>query len=341
MAADDGPSREAPSQVVELLNAFLTVQALHAAAVLGLADTLAAGSVTMEALVASTGAHGPSLYRLLRMLTGTGVVREESDGRFSLTPLGEPLRSDVPGSVRDWALYVGAPAPWDAWGRLHDAVMSGTTGFELAHGVPTYEYLAQHPEVGGPFDRWMTRQSELHNPAIVAALDLTGVTTVADIGGGQGSLLGAILQANPSMTGILLDLPHVVADAVAIHAADVADRCQVIGGDLLAAVPPGADFYLIKRVLMLLGDEDAVRALRLCAEALPPHGKVLVIEMVMLTNNHPSPAKTFDLLMLLANPGGAIRTEEQFRDLFAAAGLRLTRVIPTTSPNRILESVPA
>lgn len=103
----------------------------------------------MEALVASTGAHGQSPYRLLRMLTGTGVVREESDGRFSLTPLGEPLRSDVLGSVPDWALYVGARAPWDAWGRLHDAVMSGTTGFELADGVPTYEYLAQHPEVGG------------------------------------------------------------------------------------------------------------------------------------------------------------------------------------------------
>lgn len=163
---------------------------------------------------------------------------------------------------------------------------------------------------------------------------------MADIGGGQGSLLGAVLRANQSMTGILLDLPHVVADPAGIHAAGVADRCEVVGGDLLAAVPSGADRYLIKRVLMIFGDEPAIRALQHCAKALPPNGRVLVIEMVMPTDNDPSPAKTFDLLMLLANPGGGIRTEEQFQKLFAAAGLRLTRVIPTTSPNSILEGVP-
>ncbi|MFN2568601.1 MAG: methyltransferase [Candidatus Dormibacteria bacterium] len=340
MADDVGAPRAAPSQVLELLNAFLTAQALHAAAMLGIADLLAAGPATMDDLATATSAHAPSLYRLLRMLTGTGVLREEADGRFALTALGRPLRSDEPDSVHDWALYVGARAPWEAWGRLHEAVVSGEPGFVLAHGVGTYEYLASHPDLGAPFDRWMTRQSEQHNAPILAALDLSGVQTVADIGGGQGSLLGAILQANPSVRGILLDLPHVVADPVGIHAG-VADRCDVVGGDLLQAVPAGADVYVMKRVLMIWSDETAIRALQNCAEALPRNGRVLVVEMVMRRGNDPSPAKSFDLLMLLANPGGCVRSEEQFPELFAAAGLRLTRVIPTSSPNSIIEAVPA
>jgi hypothetical protein len=337
------PSRpgEAPSRMLQMLNAFLTVQGLHVIAALGIADHLANGARSVDDLANATGAHRESLYRLLRMLVGIGVFREEAGGRFALTDLGATLRSDGPDSVRDWALYVGAPDPWAAWGRLRETIMTGEAGFVLAHGMTTYEYLTQHPELGAPFDRWMTRQSDQHNAAIVAAYDFSPYQVVADLGGGQGSTLTAILRANPGLRGILLDQPQVVADTAPLEEAGVADRCTVVGADMVQGVPGGADVYLIKRVLMIWGDEPSIQVLRHCAEALPRGGKVLVVEMVMPSGDDPSPARSFDLLMLLANQGGRVRTEAEFRDLFAAAGLRLAQVIPTASPNSILEGVRA
>jgi O-methyltransferase domain len=343
MSTDDsGRPGDSAARMLQLLNACLTAQALHVVAVLGIADRLAGGPAAIDDLAAATGAHQPSLYRLLRMLVGVGVFREEGEGLFALTPLGGTLRSEGLGSVRDWALYVGAPEPWAAWGRLRETVMTGQSGFVLAHGLSTYDYLVRHPELGAPFDRWMTRQSDQHNEAVVAAYDFSAFGIVADVGGGQGSTLAAILGANPSVRGILLDQPQVVAGAEPVlRAAGVADRCEVVSGDMLQGVPGGADGYVVKRVLMLWGNEPAIQVLRHCAEALPEQGRVLVVEMVMPPGNDPSPARSFDLLMLLANEEGRVRTEAEFRDLFAAAGLRLARVIPTASPNFILEGVPA
>jgi hypothetical protein len=338
---DPGPPGEAAFDMWQLLNAFLTVQALHVAAVLGIPDLLADGPATVGDLAAATGAHRPSLYRLLRMLAGAGVFSEQTDGRFELTRLGGTLRSEGPESVRDWALYVGAPETWAAWARLRETVMTGEPGFVLAHGMPTYAYLARHPELGARFDRWMSRQSDQHNAALVAAYDFSPFGTLADIGGGQGSTLAAILRSTPSLRGILLDQPHVVAHTAPLAAAGVGDRCEVVGGDMLAGVPSGADAYLVKRVLHSLADDAAVRVLQRCSEVLPQRGKVLVVEMVMPPGNDPSPAKAYDLYMLLAHAGGRVRSEAEFGDLFAAAGLRLARVIPTASPNSIVEGVPA
>jgi hypothetical protein len=164
---------------------------------------------------------------------------------------------------------------------------------------------------------------------------------VADVGGGQGSTLAAILQVNPALHGILLDLPEVVARTAPLQAAGVAQRCEVVGGDMLTAVPTGADVYLIKRVLMDWSDEQAATILRNCAGALPEDGKVLVVEMVLPPSNEAHPGKIFDLLMLLTHAGARIRTEAEFAALFAAAGLRPTRVISTPSPNSIIEAAHA
>jgi cyclopropane fatty-acyl-phospholipid synthase-like methyltransferase len=187
----------------------------------------------------------------------------------------------------------------------------------------------------------MSRQSDQHNAAIVATYNFSGFGVVADIGGGRGSTLAAILRANPSLRGILLDLPQVVARPAPLEEAGVADRCEVMGGDMLQGVPAGADAYVVKRVLMDWGDEQAARILRNCADAMPQDGKVLVVEMVLPSGNEPSPGKAFDVLMLLVHAGARIRTEAELGDLLAAAGLRLTRVTPTASPNSILESVRA
>ncbi len=341
MASEPGRPGEAPLQMLQMLNTFLTVQALHVAAALGIADRLADGSGSVDDLANATGAHRASLYRLLRMLAGAGVFREQADGRFALTPLGGTLRSEGPDSVRDWAVFVGAPEMWEIWGGLRDSVMTGEAAFSRARGMALWDYMAEHPELGTPFDRWMSRQSDQHNAAIVASYDFSPFRVVADIGGGQGSTLAAILRVNPSVRGILLDLPHVVARPAPLETARVADRCEVIGGDMLAGVPGRADAYIIKRVLMDWGDEQAARILRNCAGAMPEDGKVLVVEMVLPPGNEPSPAKAFDVLMLLVHAGARIRTKAEFGDLFAAAGLRLTRVIPTASPNSIVEGVRA
>ena len=143
------------------------------------------------------------------------------------------------------------------------------------------------------------------------------------------------------LRGVLLDLPQVVTRTTPLDEAGVAARCEVIGGDMLRVVPKGADAYLIKRVLMDWGDADSTTILRRCASAMADGGRVLVVEMLMPTGNDPSPAKTFDILMLLNQPGGRIRTEIEFRELFTASGLRLSRVVPTASPNSILEGVRA
>ena len=187
----------------------------------------------------------------------------------------------------------------------------------------------------------MSRQSEQHNRAVVGSYDFSPFRVVADVGGGQGSTLAAILQVHPALRGILLDLPEVVASTAPLEAAGVAQRCEVVGGDMLTAVPTGADVYLVKRVLMDWSDEQAAAILRNCARACPEDGKVLAVEIVLPPGNDAHPGKILDLLMLLIHPGARIRTEAEFAALFAAAGLRLTKVISTPSPNSILEATHA
>jgi hypothetical protein len=321
--------------MVALLNSFVTVQALHAVAVLRIPDLLAAGPATVDALAAAASADAPSLHRVLRMLSGVGVVVEGADGRFSSTALGDILRSDNPVGAHDWAIYVGSPAPWAAWGRLTDSIATGEPGFVLAHGLSTYDYLETYPELASVFNRWMTQQSRQHNAVVVEAFDFSPYRTVADIGGGHGATMAAILEKYRGLRGILFDLPEVVAQP-GLATADCGDRCDVVGGDMLDAVPQGADVYLMKRVLMTLGDDAAVRVLQLCAESIPRNGRVLAVEMIIPPGNAPSPAKTFDVLMLLANTGGRVRTEAELRDLFGRAGLDVTAIIDTSSPNSIV-----
>lgn len=325
------------AQMLRMLNGYWTVQALYAAALLGVADSLADGPRSVEELAHESGAHAQSLYRVLRSLAAQGVFHEDEDGRFSTTPLGATLRSLGPESVRDWALFVGAPVMWQTWGQLHESVLTGEPTFARTQGMSLWSYMGEHPEIGGPFDRWMTQQSVQHNAAIVAAYDFSQFGTVADIGGGKGATLAAILQSAPNARGVLFDLPHVVSSVPPIEHAGLSERCNVLGGDMLKSVPIGAHAYVIKRVLMDWEDERAARLLRHCAEAVAEGGRVLVIEMVVPPTNEPGPAKTFDLTMMV-NHGGRMRTLTEFERLFESSGLRLLRVIPTASPNTVLET---
>ena len=341
--SDSSRPQEPAGRMVQMLNAPILAQALYVAAQLGVADLLASGAKGVDELAGATGADGPSLHRLLRMLAGEGVFREVRDRRFALTPLGETLRSDGPSSVRDRALYLAAPEVWAAWGEFRHGVMTGEPAFERLHGAPFYAHMARHPQVGAPFNRWMTRSSELDNAALVASYDFSSFRTLVDVGGGQGATLAAILRAHPALRGVLFDLPSVVADPAPLTAAGVAERCEVVAGDMTEGVPRGADAYLIKMVFTGEADERAVRTLRHCVEAVAAGGKLLVVDIVLPPGDAPHPGRAMDLLMLTLF-GGRIRTEAEFRALFAAAGATLTRLLPTPSvsnPMSLLEGVPA
>jgi hypothetical protein len=323
-----------------MANAYQASQAIHVAATLGIADLLEDGPRSTEELAHATHTHAPSLYRLLRALSSVGVFAEYSDGRFGLTPLAEHLRTDAPSSLRAWAMFLGRPHIWSAWAYLLDSVRTGEAAFPKLHGTSSWEYWASRPEEGAIFDAAMTGLSALAAEAIVGSYDFSGIGVLADVGGGQGGLLAAILKANPALRGVLFDQPHVVANAQELLEREgVSERCQIVGGSFFEAVPTGADAYMLKSVILDWDDATATGILAKCRAAMPKSGRLLVVERLVGPPNKPDPAKFADLNMLVMQ-GGRVRTTEEFARLYAAAGFPLTGVIETGSPYDIIEGTP-
>ncbi len=337
MSADEPSPRDA---LWRMTNAYQVSQAIHAAASLRIADLLEDGPKSADELAKDAGAHAPALYRLLRALASVGVFAEQADGRFGLTPPAEYLRSDAPGSIRAWAMFIGRPPTWSAWAYLPDSIRTGEPAFPKLHGTSSWEYRASRPEESAIFDAAMTGLSAGAAKAIAHGYDFSGIGVLADVGGGQGELLAAVLAANPDLRGILFDQPHVVASAEALlKQSGVNDRCEVVGGSFFEAVPEGADAYLLKSVVHDWDDAAATEILRKCRKAAKNSGRLLLVERVVRPGNEPDPAKFSDLNMLV-ELGGRERTAEEFGRLYAEAGFRLTEVTPTGSPYHIIEGVP-
>jgi hypothetical protein len=335
------PAEVAPAQtLLRMITASWIAQAIYVAAKLGVADLLISGPQSPGHLAERTGAHPRALYRVLRALASVGIFAEGSDGRFGLTPLAEPLRSDTPDSLRPFAIMMGSEWAWRSWGEIMHSVRTEMSAFEQVYGSPLFEYYAKNPEAARIFSEGLTSRSRPENAAVVAAYDFSGARTMVDVAGGQGSLLAAILAANPKARGILFDLPHVIAMArQTLEKAGVAERCELVSGDFFSAVPAGGDVYILKKVIHDWDDAQAPAILRTCRAAIPAHGRLLLIELVIPPGNEPSFGKLLDLLMLVY-PGGRERTEAEHRDILASAGFRLERVIPTASTVSIVEAVP-
>jgi hypothetical protein len=323
-----------------LINGFRISQALHVAAVLRLSDHLAEGPRTAADLAAATGCDPRSLHRLLRALATAGVYAEASDGRFASTALGDELRAD---GLRDWAAFAGGQSMWRAWGALEHSIRTGENAFASVHGETVWEHRARDPAAGAAFDAAMAALSRHVAEAVLEAYDFAAFGTVADIGGGNGALLATVLRRHTRLRGHLLDQRHVVAAAPALlAAAGVADRCEIHPGDLFTAVPSGADAYLLKSILHDWSDQDALTIARTCRRAMRPGSVMLVLERVLTGPPDPPanlPAAYSDLNMLVG-PGGQERTREEYEALLRAAGLRLTRVVPTRSEVSVIEAVP-
>jgi hypothetical protein len=337
----DNPNAEAAATLNQLIDGYRITQMIYVAARLGLADVLAAGPQSSGELAARTGTHAPALYRLLRALSSLGIFREEAPDRFALTALAEPLRSDVPNSVRGLAMFAGDPQSWLPWGDLIQTVITGDQAFLRIFGLDNWPYRAAHPEANAIFNGAMTSNSRRDIAAILAAYDFAPFTTVVDVGGGQGALLTGILQAYPALRGILFDQPHVVDQAAPVlDAAGVADRCTVVAGDFFEGLPPGGDAYLLRRIIHDWDDAESVAILRQCRRAMPAEGKLLLVEAVIQPPNRPDFAKLSDINMLVAL-GGRERTEEEFAALLAEAGFTMTQVLPTEWRSNIIEAVRA
>ena len=328
-----------PAPLLQMMTGYWVSQALYVAAKLGIADLLADGPVDCEDLAAATDTHAPSLQRVLRALASVGVFTEVSPGSFALTPLAELLRSETPGSMRALAIMY-AEEQYRAWGELLHSVRTGEMAFDHQFGMGYFEYLAQHPEADRVFNEAMTGWTHQLVGAVVDAYDFSPFKTVVDVGGGYGALLAAILRSNPSTRGILFEQPHVVASAEEqLAAAEVADRCTFVGGDFFAAVPSGGDAYVLSQILHDWDDERCVAILGQCRRAMPDHGKLLVVELVLPEGDEPFLGKWLDLHMLVLL-GGRERTAAEYDTLFRAAGFKLARVVPTPPGPSVVEAIP-
>ena len=328
-----------PQQVVVgLSTGFWVSQMLLVATRLGIADLLKDEPRSAADLAGSVDANPEALYRLLRALASVGVLREE-DGKFQCTPVGACLQSGVPGSMRAWVLAIADEHFWRIWPELMYSVKTGEPGYDHAQGMGVFEYFARNPEKGKVFDEAMTSFSSLEIPAVVSAYDFSGIGKLVDVAGGYGSLLCAVLKANPGPRGVLFDMPSVIEGSrKAIEAEGLSARCEVAGGDFFASVPAGADAYMMKHIIHDWDDARCIRILENCRKAMNAGGKVLIVDTVLKPGNDPDFFKILDLGMLMIS--GRERTEQQFRDLLARAGFRLTRVVPTESAVSVVEGVP-
>jgi hypothetical protein len=330
----------AASELHRMLNGFQLTQAIHVAAVLGVADHMASGPRSSDDLAAAVGAHPGALYRLLRALAAFGVFHETPHREFELTPLGECLRTDATQPLRPYAMFAAEASQWAAWGSLLHSVKTGENAFRAVHGMDVWEHRAAHPEQNALFNAAMTGNSRRVDRAVVDACPLRGAPTLVDVGGGEGALLSALLCACPGARGILFDRPHVLAAATRVlDEAGVAARCEVVSGDMFDAVPAGADVYLMKYVIHDWPDADALRVLVSCRRAMGRDAVMWIIDRLVGAPNEDPAVKLADLHMLVG-PGGVERTLDEMRALVEAAGLRLAEVRSTRSPVRVLVCTP-
>jgi hypothetical protein len=324
--------------VLLLSTGVWTAQALWVTATLGVADHLAAGPRTREELAAAIGVLPGPLYRVIRALACLDVFAEQPDGRIANTPQSEMLRSDVPGSLRDYVVMLGQPWHVAAFGELLHAVRTGRPSVERVVGKSLWEFFAADPEASRIFNASMTGIVADSATAARDGYDFTGIETLVDVGGCHGMLLGTVLAANPSLRGVLFDLPHVVAGAVpTLHRLGVTARTTIVGGDFFREVPRG-DAYILSHIIHDWDDERSAAILQTIRRAAAPRARLLLVETVVPPGNDFSFAKLLDLEML-ALPGGLERTEAEYAALFRAGGFRLTRVITARSYTNLIEGM--
>jgi hypothetical protein len=326
-----------PQAMMGLITGYWRTQAVATAARLAIADRLVDGPRSSASLATELAVDEGALFRLLRGLASFGVFTESGARTFALNALGETLRSNVPGSMKDMAIAQASPGHWLSWGKLDEAVRTGERASRAALGCELFEWYAKHPLEAAAFSGAMGNLSALAAQEVGKHLALGHKATVVDVGGAHGTLLAGVLRAHPTARGVLTDLPHVIATAPkSLAALGIADRVEAVAADFFQAAPAG-DVYLLKQILHDWSDAQAVTILKNCAAAMNPGGRVVVVEMVVPHDGRPDLAQLMDLNMLVMLPGRE-RTEAEFAALFEEAGLKRPVLTATHSPFFLIEA---
>jgi O-methyltransferase domain len=319
-----------------------TVRCISIAAQYKLADLLADGPLDVEKLATKSGARARPLRTVMQLLAAAGIFAEVEPGRFTNTALSYFLRSDVPDSLRSMAQMVGEPWLWSCWGELQHTVATGNPAFEKVHGTNAWAWFAQNPEPARRFNQAMTEFSEALSERIVKAYPEFGdARVVADLGGGHGSYLAAILARYPAIgRGMLVELPPVAAQAKGNPRTKTLldqGRFELHAADFFASVPAGVDIYVTKQIMHSWDDEHLLRLLRLCRQT-SPNARVVAAEMVQDEAASHFVA-SFDLVMMITMRGG-IRSAEEFTEVYRQAGYRLNQIISTDTAFSLIEALP-
>ena len=319
-------------EMLELIARGLLTQAVVVAARLGIADLVADRPRSAAELAEATGTRPDALARLLRALVALGVLARADDVRLSATPLSRALE-DGPGSIRALAAFVGA-VTWRPWGALGHSVASGEPAFRHEYGEGLFEHLGHQPEAARIFQAWMTEQSRLHVNALLGVIDLAGVERLVDVGGGRGTLLAALLEANPGLRGALYDLPEVASTAAGARRAGHCRSRRGGGRRLLRVGPRGRrPLPVLKLVIHDWDDERAIRILDSVRRAIPSRGRLLLVEHLLPEGDGYDHAVWLDLNMLVMTDGGRERTVAEYRDLARPGGLPVDPSPPDVRPH--------
>lgn len=328
------PARNAHlNELRRMILGFMATRRLHAAARLELADIVAVEPKSLEELAQRTGAHLPSLERLVADLAIDGVLSIGKDLRVGPPPLSDLLRRDHPQSFRPMVLELASPHIQEAWNELEHTVLTGESAFEKAHGVDFWEFHASHPEVAENFNEFMVKWSYHRHQATANAYDFSTIETMVDVGGGVGGYLAHFARSNPSLKGVSFDQPYVEENAKRYLASQGVDhRCTFVAGDFFKSIPGDADLYFLAHVLHDWPDDQAIAILQSCRRAMKPESKLLIEERFGADGTGKS------LAMMVTFGQAKNRSEEELRELIDKSGLKLKRVIPTSSDSTLLEA---
>lgn len=333
-------------KLFQLVWGYATAQVVGVAARWKIVDRIGDAERGSEELADELDCPHRTTLRLLRAMAALGLLSENSPGRFTVAPLGAPLRSDQPGSMYGLARMFTDPVMWRAWGDLDHSVHTGQIAFDRIFGTDYFSHLKTDPELSALFNTAMSEATSRAAPVVAKSYDFGRFGTVMDVGGGAGTLLGAILAEHPGLRGILFDSAEGAAEAPETLAkVGVVDRCDISTGDFFAEVPAGADAYLLKSIVHDWDDEKAGTILTNCRRAMPADGRLLIVEPVLPEVVDPdtgSPVIYLSDLNMLVNLGGMERTLPEFALLCDGAGftIRDTVELPNPIGFTIIEAAP-
>jgi C-methyltransferase len=324
-----------PGELVwRLANAGFAARCLHVVAELAVADRIDVAPVPVAELAAACGVDADSLDRVLRLLTVHGVFACHAEG-YGHTEASRLLQGDAAPTMRPYARMAGMPLWWSSLAALERSVRTGRPALETVDAQGLWTYLQQRPDEADIFDHAMTAKAVAGVAGVVAVYDFARFATIVDVGGGRGHLLRAVLDAAPSATGVLFDLPDVVRGIEIEH-----PRMSAMAGDFFVDPLPKADAYLLMDVLHDWPDEECAAILRTVRSAAPAGARLLIVEAIVPDGPVDVRTATLDVIMLMLS-GGRERTADELRVLLARAGFSLERVLETPGPVRIAEARPA